>query len=108
MKPEVGPVALDPAACRADFEWVERTGAFVTRMFVRHPRIEIDYEDLTGSGAAGIEARLLAFLDLPPRPMNTVIARLAEAPLPERISNFAELQRAFDGTRYARFFEESA
>lgn len=105
-KLKLDPVPLDPEACRADIEHIERIGAFVGRMLAGHPAIEIDYEDLTGPAASEVEARLQEFLGLPQRPLTTVLDRLSEAPLSHRIANFRELERAFDGTRHAVHFDE--
>jgi LPS sulfotransferase NodH len=107
-KPAVGPVRLDPAACIADFDRVERHAAFVARMFADHPVLDITYEALTGTDATGEHARLQAFLGVRQHPLKTVIAKLSELSPARTIENYAELENRFRGTPYAHMLMEAA
>ncbi len=105
-RPVVPPVRLDPAACRADLERVGRLGNFVGGMFRHHQVLDIYYEDLIGAESEKHHKRLLDFLELPRRPLHTVLGKLAEAPLQERIENFSEIRRALAGTPYEKLCNE--
>jgi hypothetical protein len=106
-KPAVPPVLLDPVICQADFEMTLRSAEFVQHLFRKHQVLNVSYEDLTGEMAETAHAGLLEFLGISPRPLRTVIAKLADDDLAQSIANFDDLKAHFQNTPFIQYFQEA-
>jgi hypothetical protein len=105
-EPATAPIELSPEECWANFRDVIRARREIYRRFRNHALLEVEYEkDLVGKYDLTME-RIQSFLGLVPCPVAPVILKQARAPLSRRLANYAELRRAFAGTRFASFFRE--
>jgi hypothetical protein len=83
----------------------ERNFARGRRLFRRHQRTEIFYEDLERDEERQLED-LLRFLGLPPQPLTSSTRKQNQQPTQELIENYAELEARFRRTRWHEFFQE--
>ena len=83
----------------------ERSFARGGRIFRRHQRTEIFYEDLERDEEHRLEA-LLRFLGLPSQPLTSSSRKQNQQPTRELIENHAELEARFHHTRWHEFFQD--
>jgi len=93
-KPPPQPIRLDPAHCREVLEQTLRQERVYDRLFARHHRLELSYEELAAAPFAAA-ARTIAFLGLPPCPrFELKLRKSATDRLREAIANYDELKAA--------------
>jgi LPS sulfotransferase NodH len=97
-------IPLDYEGCLEAFEQTRRHEQACDRLFAGHDTLGLTYEDLAGDYAAQF-GRVQAFLGLEPRAVKPTTFKQSRAPLPQAISNYAELRRRFTGTPWAGFFD---
>lgn len=100
----VSPVWLSPEECAESFRLALDQRRQIDRMFARHRTLALEYEtDLVGQYRRTMD-RVQAFLGLHLVPVSPALKKQARKPLRDRIANFQELRRAFEGSRFAPFF----
>ncbi len=72
---------------------------------VDRPLLHLDYEDLLADPDATFH-QLLAFLGLPPAPLEAATLKNTSDDLRDVITNFTELRARYAGTRYEPMFDE--
>ncbi len=72
---------------------------------VDRPLLHLDYEDLLADPDATFH-QLLAFLGLPPAPLEAATLKNTSDDLRDVITNFTELRARYVGTRYEPMFDE--
>jgi LPS sulfotransferase NodH len=99
-----GPLTLDYAECRQDFEQTRQWEMACDQRFANHPLLQVTYEDLA-TDFTGELSRVQTFLALPTHPMQPATAKQEQKELAQRIANYSELKAQFAGTVWADFFE---
>lgn len=109
---EIGPrngepptLELDAERLRLDFEEVEHWHRVAEEALAGLPRHEVVYEELCRDYATVCRG-IQEFLGLAPMALEPAVSKLEQRPDSQAISNFAELGKAFRGTRWQLFFEE--
>jgi LPS sulfotransferase NodH len=69
------------------------------------PLLHLDYEDLLARPTETFN-RVLAYLGLPPAPLQAATRKNTNDDLREVVTNFAELRARYEGTRYEPMFDE--
>jgi LPS sulfotransferase NodH len=100
------PPTLDPRACLKDFQTITRRAQFVRQMLKDHGLLDVSYEELVGNGRDDAVSRILSFLGVQQRALQTSHSKLAQDDLAEEIANYAELKSFFSDSPYAVFFED--
>jgi LPS sulfotransferase NodH len=93
--------------CQAEFAQVEQWERLYDTTFAQHPYLEMYYEDLVAD-RRGEMTRVLEFLGLEDRDLQSRLRRQNTRALEDVVENFAELQRRFADTPYADFFLETS
>jgi phytanoyl-CoA hydroxylase len=101
--PDVPPFALGVEECRATFEKLAGWHRAAREEFANQPWLEVGYGSLTRHFDATL-ARVFEFVGVEPAPVEPRLQKLARRSPKQQLSNFDELQAAFHGTEFARFF----
>jgi LPS sulfotransferase NodH len=92
---------------RRHFAWVRGLEEECAEFFKAHETRDIYYEDLSADTEREMKG-VQDFLGLQHERLSVEMVRQRRRPLSEAIVNYAELKRAFEGTPWAGFFEDSA
>ena len=103
--PPSGKVLIDRHRLMEDFQHQKAKVDEFDRFFRDHPVFTVCYEDLCANWD-GTMRGLQRFLDVPFRRVQPETPKLITETLPERIDNYAELQRELADTEWAGFFED--
>jgi LPS sulfotransferase NodH len=103
---EQPPLCLEIDACRRHFAWVRSLEDDCTQFFKAHDMKDVYYEDLAANSGREMKG-VQDFLGLHHERLSVKVVRQRRRPLSDAIVNYAELKRAFDGTPWAEFFEDS-
>ncbi|MCX7015063.1 MAG: sulfotransferase [Candidatus Sumerlaeota bacterium] len=95
---------LSPEECVRDFQTIEAAEARLRRRFSDHRVFELSYEQVVDP-AGGRLAELEQWLGVEPGPLRNEMRKVNSNDPRDHLENFAELQRFFANTPYARFFE---
>ena len=98
-------ITFTPEELRTAFEQCDRWVAECELRTGDRPLHEVAYEDLA-SDPACIEG-VMRFLAVEPRPGHTRLLRQNPEPLSQLIEDFDGLRRAFEGTRWSRYFSDT-
>jgi LPS sulfotransferase NodH len=103
----LAPFAVDFEDFRSRLDAVEAEKATISDYVGRldRPLLHLDYEDLLAEPTETFH-RLLAFLGLPPAPLQAATQKNTSDDLREVVTNFAELRARYAGTRYEPMFDE--
>jgi LPS sulfotransferase NodH len=101
---ELPPFPVSPERCRALFERVDHWIARTRDWFGDHPLLELEYARDLAADLSGAAARVFAFLGVAPIAVDERLRKIARLGPREQLSNFAELEAAFAGTRWAHLF----
>ncbi|QDU61700.1 hypothetical protein Pan216_25620 [Planctomycetes bacterium Pan216] len=104
--PLLPPVTLDKRQCLESFQFVERQIGLVDEYFEKHESMDVVYEEMNAD-VPGTLAKVQEYLGVRIVPITPVTQKIERRLLSEAIANYAELKRAFQGTKWASFFEES-
>lgn len=74
------------------------------KLFERHPRLQVSYEDMV-AGRDAVFREAQAFLGLEPAPLEVTLQQQNPEPLRDLIANYDELRAAFKDTPQAAYFE---
>lgn len=97
-------VYLDPAECCRYFHKLDSFAAQADTAFAGHPKINVMYEDVIEKQHDTLQ-QIFAFLKVLPEPVATRMKKQNLASPREAVSNYQELKRYFQDTRWHVFFE---
>ena len=98
-------IPLSREECLEQFAWIRKMWALYDRLFCKHPKMDVFYEDLV-TDRDGEMDRVQAFLGVAPRALPPGTHKQAQLPLSEAVTNYRSLKRSFLNTRWGMFFEE--
>jgi LPS sulfotransferase NodH len=98
-------IALDADELRQAFQQTRAFEAQARRRFAAKAMLEVRYRELTADAEAAYR-RITDFLGIPYIQPKIRLQKQARRPLCEAIANYAQLQAAFAGTEWSRFFED--
>ena len=104
--PPPPPITLDP---HRFFDWCDRIQSFqdfALRHLGHHPRIEVDYDDLTDHFDR-VMNEVQIFLGLDPRSLTSTCKKIATRPLPERIANLPAFLDAIQHHHGANYVQQA-
>jgi LPS sulfotransferase NodH len=103
----MGPVTVDFEDFATRLGAVEAEKATISAYVGRldRPLLHLDYEDLLADPTATFH-RILAFLGLPPAPLQGTTLKNTSDDLREVVTNFDELRARYAGTPYEAMFDE--
>ena len=94
---------IDPVQCRGFFQQTLAGMAMMRRLFARHARLDLTYEELS-EDFGGVLRRCHAFLGQLPRDCEPPLRRMNRLPHADGVANYAELVAAFRLTPFSSFF----
>jgi hypothetical protein len=98
------PITLSIEECLTEFQTIERQALEYDRLFSRHPKIAVHYEDFLDDRKAAFD-RIQDFLGVAPRPLRVTLQRQNPEPLRTLLANYHELYEAFKDTPARAYFD---
>lgn len=100
-------ITLSPEESEREFRQIEEWENLYGNALNGHKTLEVYYEDLSQNTATECN-RIFDFLGVHSQSVNTHMQKQRRRPLEQVIENYNDLKKYFEGTEYARFFEEPA
>lgn len=101
--PTITTVSLSPEECSRYFKKLEAYEQKYAALFSRHPVHEVTYEDLVEKKDE-VMAGIFNFLELPRKPVSTIMKKQNVFSLQQTVSNYHELKEQFSTSHWQAFF----